>query len=264
MSYALLPPSGLPRLRLVLAVSLDGRLAPPEGGAAQIGGRGDRRVLEEALAWADAALLGAETLRRHGSTCLIHAPDLLGQRHKQGRSPQPLALVASRSGRLPAELPFFRQPLERWLLLARDAAEPDAAPVDAQGDAAGAGPPAGRVAASEKWSPPAAGSPSDPVGFSRRLPFSAWEPVLRQLAAAGLERIVVLGGAALAASLLAEDRLAELQLTLCPRLLGGEHGWLGPGVVVPAAARQGWQLLEQRCLEGEELLLRYGRGPRPV
>ena len=52
-------------MRLVLAVSLDGRLAPPSGGAAQLGGSGDRRVLEEALAWSDAALLGAGTLRAH-------------------------------------------------------------------------------------------------------------------------------------------------------------------------------------------------------
>ena len=51
-----------PQLRLVLAVSLDGRLAPAEGGAAQLGGSGDRRVLEEALAWADGCLIGAETL----------------------------------------------------------------------------------------------------------------------------------------------------------------------------------------------------------
>jgi 5-amino-6-(5-phosphoribosylamino)uracil reductase len=70
-----------PELRLVLAVSLDGRLAPPDGGAAQIGGRGDRQVLEEALAWADACLIGGRTLRLHGSTCLIHAAPLLEQRH---------------------------------------------------------------------------------------------------------------------------------------------------------------------------------------
>ena len=52
-------------LKLVLAVSLDGRLAPPGGGAAQLGGAGDRRVLEQALTWADACLLGAGTLRAH-------------------------------------------------------------------------------------------------------------------------------------------------------------------------------------------------------
>ena len=80
-------PPGTPWLRLVLAVSLDGRLAPPEGGAAQLGGKGDRRALEEALAWSDGCLIGGETLRRHGTTCLIHAPDLLEERARQGRPP---------------------------------------------------------------------------------------------------------------------------------------------------------------------------------
>ena len=74
----------LPQLRLVLAISLDGRLAPAAGGAAQIGGPGDLRVLEESLAWADGCLIGAETLRRHGTTCLIHAGDLLEQLLKAG------------------------------------------------------------------------------------------------------------------------------------------------------------------------------------
>ncbi len=224
-----LPP--LPYLRLVLAVSLDGRLAPPQGGAAQIGGRGDRRVLEEALAWADGTLLGAETLRRHGSTCLIRAPDLLLQRAQRRLSPQPLALVASRGGPIPAELSFFSQPLERWLLLGQ---------ADLQAGAAERG-------------------QALPAGFARVIPIEGWEPALRQLAAAGLERLVVLGGASLAASLLAENRLDELQLTLCPRLLGGQHSWLGPGVALPLEVAAGWRLLEQRRLEGDELLLRYGR-----
>ena len=47
-----------PETRLVLAISLDGRLAPAEGGAAQLGGQGDRRVLDASLAWADACLMG--------------------------------------------------------------------------------------------------------------------------------------------------------------------------------------------------------------
>ena len=75
-------------LRLVLAVSLDGRLAPPQGGAASLGGVGDRQVLEEALAWADGCLIGAETLRCHGSTCLIRAPHLLAERATSGRAEQ--------------------------------------------------------------------------------------------------------------------------------------------------------------------------------
>ena len=209
-----------PSTRLVLAVSLDGRLAPPQGGAAQIGGRGDRRVLEEALAWADGALLGAETLRRHGTTCLIHAPDLLVARISEGRAPQPIALVASRSGAFPPALPFFQQPLERWLL----------APAEVACGAAA-------------------------LGFTRGVPLADWLAALQQLAALGVKRLVVLGGAALAGSLLADGLLDELQLTLCPRLLGGPHTWLPAGVVLDPSR---WELREQRLLEGGEVLMRYG------
>jgi len=215
-----------PLTRLVLAVSLDGRLAPPQGGPAQIGGRGDRRMLEEALAWADAALLGAETLRRHGTTCLIHGADLLAARAAAGRSPQPLALVASRSGLIPAALPFFRQPLERWLL-----------------------------------APPAPVATASELGFQRGVELSGWPQALQELAALGIARLVVLGGAAIAGALLAEGLLDELQLTVCPRLLGGPHTWLPPGVALDASS---WQLLEQRLLEGDELLLRYGAGASGV
>jgi len=207
----------------VLAVSLDGRLAPPDGGAAQLGGPGDRRVLEEALAWADAALVGAETLRRHGSTCLIRQPDLLDQRRRQGRGGQPHALVLSRTGALPAAMSFWKQPLQRWWLRPREAgSSPTAAP------------------------------------FDRQLPFDSLLELRQQLAGLGLSRLVLLGGADLASQWLAAGLVDELQLTLCPLLLGGAHSWCAadPGLGLD---RRRWHLLEQRPLEGDELLLRYGR-----
>ena len=207
-----------PELRLVLAVSLDGRLAPPSGGAAQIGGRGDRRVLEEARAWADAVLVGANTLRLHGTTCLIRQPDLLEQRLSQSRPAQPTAVVVSRSGRLDPQLRFFSQPLRRWLL----------------------GPELAEA----------------PAGFEAALPLRSWGEAMTALAARGQQRLVLLGGAELAGALLQEQRVDELQLTLCPQLLGGPHSWLPPGVALEPSQ---WQLLEQRRLEGEELLLRYRR-----
>lgn len=73
-------------------------------------------MLEEALAWADGCLIGARTLRLHGNTCLIRRPELLEQRRRAGRSPQPIAIVVSRSGQLDPALPFFGQPLRRGLL----------------------------------------------------------------------------------------------------------------------------------------------------
>ena len=111
-----------PEVRLVLAVSLDGRLAPATGGAAQLGGSGDRRALEEALAWADGALVGGQTIRAHGCTCLISDADLLERRQQEGRPPQPAALVVSRQADWDQDLRLFQQPLERWLLGPHEAA----------------------------------------------------------------------------------------------------------------------------------------------
>ena len=216
------PATALPELRLVLAVSLDGRLAPPCGGAAQLGGPGDRRALEEALAWADGCLIGGRTLRLHGCTCLIREPELIAQRQRQGRSPQPAAVVVSRSGRFEPHLRFFAQPLQRRLL------QPPPLPLPV------------------------------PAGFAAVQPLASWPEALATLAADGLQRLLLLGGAELAASLLAQQLVDQLQLTLCPQLLGGAHNWLPAGVALPV---QGWQLLEQRPLGGDELLVRYGRRP---
>ena len=217
-------------LRLVLAVSLDGRLAPADGGAAQLGGKGDRRALEEALAWADAVLIGAGTLRAHQCSCLIHNPDLLEQRRSAGRSDQPLAVVVSRSPDFSQDWLFFRQPLRRWLL---------------------------------------SDGPDQP-GFEARLePAPNWCLTLQRLADHQLTRVVLLGGAGLTASMLQEDCIDELQLTLTPRLLGGAECWLpvsGPHHAVPSAAvppalqsSQGWSLDEVLPLGGDELLVRYSR-----
>ena len=231
-----------PELRLVLAISLDGRLAAVEGGAAQIGGRGDRRVLEEALAWADAVLVGAQTRRLHGRTCLIHRPELLEQRRAAGLPPQPLAIVVSRSGAFAPDLPFFAQPLQRGLLLLDPPGFPGLeAPMQ----------PGQQRDLSQ-------GRPKDP-GFARQWSCAGWSGALAELKTAGVAQLAVLGGASLAASLLAENLLDELQLTLCPRLLGGPHSWLGAAARVDLAAQGGWRLIEQRALEGEELLLRYRR-----
>ena len=210
-----------PWLRLVLAVSPDGRLAPPQGGAAQLGGPADRRVLEECLAWADACLVGAGTLRVHGSTCLIYGEDLLRQRRRQQRSSQPHLVVVSRQGWLDGALPVFQQPVERWWL----------APGQKQVE---------RV----------------PPWFRGAVPLPHWRALPQTMARRGWQRLVVLGGARLATTLLAHDLLHELHLTTCPRLLGGGRLWLEDGVAIPPNL---WRLVESRPLGDGEWLCRWRR-----
>ena len=207
----------------MLAVSLDGRLAPPGGGAAQLGGEGDRRALEQALVWADACLIGAGTLRAHQCTCLIRNPQLIEQRRSEGRAEQPAAVVVSRSPDFPLDWLFFRQPLQRWLL----------APALVE------------------------------AGFERWIPLAeSWPQRLQALGAAGIQRLVLLGGANLAADLLAEDCVDALQLTLVPQLLGGGNTWLPSGLAsLPAAvtAAGSWRPMEPEPLGDGEWLLRYQR-----
>ena len=211
-----------PTLRLVLAVSLDGRLAPAAGGAARLGGHGDRRVLEESLAWADACLVGAGTVRIHGGTCLIHARDLLEQRRQQQRASQPDLIVVSRHGQLDPGLLLFRQPLQRWWLL----------------PGLGHGP------------------LHLPHGFGGCIPLPHWSRLPSLLRQQGWNRIVVLGGAQLATTLLAFNLLDELQLTTCPYLLGGPHLWVDPALTL---TEHRWHVVETRDLGDGEWLCRWQR-----
>lgn len=219
------------RLRLVLAISLDGRLAMPHGGAAQLGGCADRKALEESLAWCDACLVGAGTLRAHRSTCLIHNQRLLEVRKASGRSIQPAAVVVSSSS-LPSfslDWPFFKQPLDRWLL---HSAEPSA---------------------------PKAKAP----GFHHHQIMSPdWNDTLSALNGHGFQKMVLLGGASLTTSLLMADAVDELQFTFTPRVVGGQHAWVPlsekslPSVL---ADPDSWTLKKLEPVVGNELVVCYSR-----
>ena len=216
-------PGRFPWVRLVLAVSLDGRLAPPEGGPAQLGGDGDRRALEQALEWADACLIGAGTLRAHESTCVIRDPQLRQKRVEQGRSPQPVVVVVSRQAEFLWSWRFFEQPLQRWLLSPK---------------------------------PPS-------QGFERWVPLGkTWRENLDELASLDLQRIVLLGGAGLVADMLQLDVVDELQLTFVPVVLGGGNSWVSLSVSDLSQELSNpvsWRLANAQPLGEGELLVRYLR-----
>lgn len=216
-------------IRLVLAISLDGRLALPWGGKTQLGSNDDRKVLEESLAWSDATLIGGGTLRAHQNTCLIHDSELIKHRISEGRSEQPIALVISNQKDFCQDWPFFNQPIKRWLISSK-----------------------------------ASSTQQNIVGRYERLFTldSDWTKTFTQLKEEGLKRIVLLGGAKLIGSLLKADLVDELQLTLTSKIIGGEYTWVPTHIAkLPKilSSPNAWLLEDNYPLNNNELLLRYFR-----
>ena len=154
---------------------------------------------------------------------MVCNPELLEQRRRDGRPEQPAAVVVSRSPDFSQDWLFFQQPLRRWLLAP--------APVEA--------------------------------GFERWIPLGdSWLQRLEALGSAGMERLVLLGGAHLVADLLSADCVDALQLTLVPKLLGGANTWLPSTFDVSTeglAERDAWCSEGAEPLGDGEWLLRYRR-----
>ena len=220
-----------PWVRLVLATSIDGRLAFPNGEPKQLGGPADRKVLEESLAWADATLIGAKTILAHRSTCEIHTQSLINQRLLENRSKQPIAIVVSRKQKFSGDWYFFKQPIQKWLLTSNEKGNDDQL--------------------------------EDNYYFDRNLPLlNNWADTISMLAHEGLNTILVLGGAKLASSMLKADVIAELQLTIIPIIIGGTQIWisdLADNWPSQQSKKGSWIMKDNRGIGEHELLLRYCR-----
>ena len=214
---------------MVLAISLDGRIAPPMGGAANIGGVGDKKVLEKALAWADAALIGGGTIRAHRKTCLINNPTLIQQRILEGKSKQPTMILVSNRKEFEKDWPFFNQEIERWLISSQTNCIKSYIP---------------------KY-------------FSKHISQKTkWSKTLLTLSKLGLSKLLILGGADLAQSLLSEDEIDELQLTISPKILGGKYTWVpSNSCKMPLEFTQDkyWELRKVTRLPESEIVIHYTR-----
>ena len=180
-------------VKLVLASSIDGRIAYPEGGKTQLGQSGDRLVLEESLAWSDGILMGGQTLRDHQSICVIKNKKLLKQRSLKGKNKQPIALIASNQIDFPVNWLFFKQPIQKWLIQKQDKKNEIMLP----------------------------------NGFDKKINLKfTWRDCLNDLNQKGIAKVVLLGGANLTSAFLLEDLIDELQITITPHLIGGDYCWV--------------------------------------
>tara|TARA_Y100001968_G_scaffold64102_1_gene54855 strand:- start:643 stop:1314 length:672 start_codon:yes stop_codon:yes gene_type:complete len=214
-------------IKIVLVISLDGKIANPNDQKIHLGGIGDRQVLEESLAWADATLMGGETLRIHKNTCLIHQKKLIQRRLLEKKPEQPISLIVSNTNNHTLDFPFFQQPINRWLISSIKSLE-------------------------EK---------NLSKGYDRLIHCKPkWAETLSEISKIGLKNIVVLGGSKLIGSLLKEDQIDELQLTLTPKILGGEYSWIPNNLNdLPKhfSRSNSWVLQETKIVGNNEIMLRY-------
>ena len=184
---------------VILAISADGKIADAVRSPARFGSAKDKAHLEQQVATSDAVLFGNGTLQAYGTTMRVISPELVKQRELQGKPPQPVQIVCSRSAEFDPNLRFFQQPVPRWLLTGQDSRETALPSPD-----------------------PTKDSKFDRIIYAKTAGGEIdWIDAFQQLANFDIKRLAILGGGKLVASVLAAGLVDELWLTVCPLILGG-------------------------------------------
>ena len=181
----------IPRVTIVIASSLDGRIAFPDGGETHLGSEEDRKMLNQNLSMVDATILGLGTLKAHESTYLIKNCNENNE-VKISKS-QPISIVASNSMNFNSTWKYFRQPIRRWLI--------SSSKVD------------------------------DLLNndFEKKIFFeNSWKKTLISLKKKGINDLALLGGAKLINSFIKEDLITDIKITIIPRIIGGRYTWIPP------------------------------------
>ena len=100
----------IPRVIIVIASSLDGRIAFPGGGESHLGSEEDKKMLNQYLSMVDATIFGLGTLIAHQSTYLIK--NLSNNNEVNVSKSQPISIVASNSKKFNSNLNTFVNQLE--------------------------------------------------------------------------------------------------------------------------------------------------------
>ncbi|WP_138497824.1 RibD family protein [Nostoc sp. PA-18-2419] len=263
-----------PHTTVVLAMSIDGKIADFRRSPARFGSRADKAHLEKQIAASDAVLFGAGTVAAYGTTLTVTDPTLLQHRAQWVKPPQPVHIVITRSGTLNPEIKFFKQPVKRWLLTTTAGAvswnisqKGSRHSLQLDKGQHEAGLPKGQQL--EQLFEPQESVASQtsaqecPPKFEQIMVFETPTgeidilAALKYLATIHITRLVVLGGGKLVASLLELDLIDELWLTVCPLILGGSTAPTlvdGKGFLSHLAPKL--QLLEVHQVE-QEVFLHY-------
>ena len=176
----------IPRVIIVIASSLDGRIAFPGGGESHLGSEEDKKMLSQNLSMVDATIFGLGTLIAHQSTYLIK--NLNDNNEVNISKSQPISIVASNSKKFNSNWKYFRQPIRRWL-----------------------------ISASKVHN-------SSNNEFEKQLFFEdSWGKTLFSLRNQGINNLALLGGAKLINSFIKEDLITDIKITIIPQIIGGKY-----------------------------------------
>lgn len=183
-----------PHTTTILAITADGKIADYTRSAARFGSATDKAHLESQISLVDGVIFGAETLRAYGTSLPISNTKFRQLRLNRGQSLQPIHLVITASGKIDRTLKFFQQPIPRWLLTTKDN--------------------------SHLWQN---NNLFDRiiVGKTDANSNFEWSEIFAQLSALQIQKLAILGGGELVASLLAIRAIDEIWLTICPVIFGG-------------------------------------------
>jgi len=235
------PALNRPHITVVLAMSADGKIADATRGAARFPSKVDKAHLERQVAKADATLFGAGTLRAYRTTLPVSDVALIEERRSHHKPDQPIQIVCSAMCKLDREWPFFQQTVPRWLITTAEGIQHWRSTNDG-------GKPFSQVLINERpfnWKAVMQDLYSGKAGLSetsRRLP---------------IEHLLVMGGGELVASLLSEDLVDELYMTVCPLLIGGKTAPTPVGGLGFTLPRTPQLKLQSSRVEGDEVFLHY-------
>jgi riboflavin biosynthesis pyrimidine reductase len=174
---------------------------------------------------ADAVLVGSGTVRTERYGRLVRDPELRAVREREGRRPDPIGCIVTRSLDLPVDIGLLQDPEQVTVLL-----------TSSDRELAGVGP----------------GVRIERVGPDQ-LTFTTALEVLRS--DYGARSVLCEGGPTVLGGLLGERALDELFLTVAPRLAGGGAG---PTIVEGAQLPELLELRLVSAMEASgELFLRY-------
>lgn len=108
VDFAALAPADRPYVVVNMVASVDGR-ATLNGKTAELGNDADRAVFHALRASVDAVLVGTGTLRAERYGPLVKSDGRRELRRGRGLEPDPLAIVVSRSGDFPDDVPLLQE-----------------------------------------------------------------------------------------------------------------------------------------------------------